>query len=284
MLAQNRGTLGIGRLFTNDFLGDYKDRWRTGAYVVSKVTSFGWTGARPERIGDIIEYRFRSDIIAPDNIINAAPGDRRYAGVLTFGIHTHFQRRRTEISMGGDLVITGEQTGVSSFQREAHKLLRTSRPGVLGNQIPNGFHPTAIVEFGRPFQISQSVSMRPFVELQVGAETLARIGADLQIGRLGLDELMLRDTATGQRYRVNRGVGTGFAFVLGADIARVEHSIYLPASDGYMLTDSRKRLRLGVHWQGEKSSVFYGLTWLGEEFKAQPEAQIVGSVRLNIRF
>ena len=126
--------------------------------------------------------------------------------------------------------------------------------------------------------------MRPFVEIQAGAETLARIGGDLQFGRLGLDELMLRDTTTGQRYRVNRGAGTGLAFVLGADIARVEHSIYLPSSDGFVLTNSRKRVRAGVHWQGEKSSVFYGLTWLGEEFKAQPEAQVVGSVRLNIKF
>ena len=282
--AQERETLGFGRLFSNDYLGDGKDRWRTGSYVVSKVTGFGWNGARPALMGDIIEYRFRSDIMAPDNIVTADPGDRRYAGALSFGVHTYFSRGNTEISLGSDLVITGEQTGIGSFQREIHKLLGASRPGVLGNQIPNGFYPGATVELGRPFQISPNVNLRPFVELQAGAETLVRVGGDLQIGKLGLDELMLRDVTTGQRYRANRGAGSGFAFVFGADIARVESSIFLPGYDGYVLTDSRQRLRAGVHWQGEKSALFYGLTWLSEEFTAQPEAQVLGSLRLDIRF
>jgi hypothetical protein len=30
--------------------------------------------------------------------------------------------------------------------------------------------------------------------------------------------------------------------------------------------------------------MFYGLTWLGEEFAGQSEGQLVGSVRLSLRF
>jgi len=282
--AQGRSTLGWGRLFTNDYLGDNKDRWRSGAYVVSKVTGFGWNGERPERAGDIIEYRFRSDIIGPDNITAPKPGDRRYVGGLSFGVHTHFQRQGTEFSLGGDLVLTGPQTGVGSFQREVHKVFGAPLPTVLGNQIGNGFHPTASVEVGRPYQLTPMVNVRPFIELRAGAETLMRVGGDIMIGRLGTDELMLRDVATGHRIRATRGAETGFGFVLGADVAKVEHSVYLPVYSGYQLTDSRSRLRAGVHWQGEKSAVFYGLTWLGREFEAQPEAQMVGSVRIQIRF
>lgn len=276
--------MGWGRLFTNDYLGDNEDRWRTGAYVVSKVTGFGWNGTRPQLAGDIIEYRFRSDIIGPDNITSPAPGDRRYVGGLSFGVHTYFQRQGTEIGLGADMVVTGPQTGVGSFQREMHKVFGAPVPAVLDSQIGNGFHPTASVELGRPYQITPNINVRPFIEVRAGAETLVRVGGDVMIGRLGQDELMLRDVATGQRIRSTRGAENGFAFVMGGDIARVEHSVYLPNYNGYELTDSRQRLRAGVHWQGEKSSVFYGLTWLGREFEAQPEAQVVGSVRLQIRF
>ena len=31
-------------------------------------------------------------------------------------------------------------------------------------------------------------------------------------------------------------------------------------------------------------SMFYGLTWLGEEFKAQPEGQFVGTLQVKLRF
>lgn len=282
--SQGRETLGWGRLFTNDYLGDNRDRYRTGAYVVSKVTGFGWDGARPTRVGDIIEYRFRADIIAPDNITTPAAGDRRYVGAVSVGAHTHFQRGGTEFSLGGDLVFTGPQTAIGNFQRQMHKVFGAPMPNVLDDQIGNGVHPSATVEAGRAFQITPGIQVRPFVELQAGVETLVRVGGDVLIGRLGRDELMLRDVATGHRIRGTRGAETGFAFVVGADIAHVEHSVYLPAYNGYQLTDTRQRMRAGVHWQNEKSAVFYGLTWLGREFEAQSEAQVIGSVRLQIRF
>ncbi len=282
--AQGRVTLGWGHLFNNDVLGDGQDRWRTTAAVVSQVKGRGWDGALPTRAGEIIEYRFRGDIIAPANLVNPAPGDRRYAGTLGFGLHTHFQRRGAEISLGADLVFTGPQTGLGELQREIHRALGTTIPTVLGNQIENGFHPTVTLELGRTMTLSQGVELRPFVELQGGVETLARIGADLRIGGIGDGELLLRDAITGQRYRVTDAGNRGWAGVIGADIAHVEHSTYLPSSDGYVLTDSRPRVRAGLHWQGEKSSVFYGVTWLGEEFTAQPEGQVMGSLRLNLEF
>jgi len=282
--AQQRETLGWGRLLNNDVFGDGKDRWQTGGGVVSKVTGYGWEGVLPDRPGDIIEYRFWGGVIAPADLVTPAAGDRRYAASLSFGVHTYFQRRNTEFNLGADLVITGPQTGLGTLQRAVHQVVGEALPTVLATQIPNGFHPTLIAEAGRSFAISPNVAVRPFVEVQAGVETLVRVGGDVRIGRLGSDELMLRDVMTGHRYRGNRGEFTGWAAVFGADVARVEHSTYLPAASGYALTDARTRVRAGVHWQGKKSSVFYGVTYLGEEFVAQPEGQIVGSVRLNIKF
>lgn len=282
--SQDREKIGTGRLFTNDYLGDNKDRWRTGSYAISIARAYRWDGELPGGFGDLIEYRLRSDIIAPENIVAAAPGDRRYVGALSFGMHSHFQRYGTEFSAGADLVITGPQTGLGELQETIHDIFGASKPGVLGNQIPNGFHPTMTLEAGRSFDLAPNLRFRPFVEVQAGVETLARVGGDLHFGKLGSDELMIRDVTTGHRYRTTKGAYTGFAAVFGADMAHVEHSTYLPSASGFALTDARSRVRAGVHWQGEKSSVFYGVTYLGEEFEAQPEGQVVGSVRLNIRF
>jgi len=279
-----RETLGYGRLFTNDYLGDNQDRWRTGSYAVSKVTGFGWSGRLPNRPGDILEYRFRSEILAPSDLTAPPAGDRRWAGVLSAGIHTHFQRAGTEISAGLDLIATGPQTGLGALQEEVHRALGATVPAVLGNQIPDGLHPTLTLEFGRPIALSDTARLRPFAEIQAGAETLVRLGGDLTLGGFGQGDLMLRDVATGHRMRAAGRGDPGLSLILGGDIAHVAHSVFLPEYDGYRPTEARTRLRAGLHWQGARSSVFYGLTWLGEEFQAQPEGQVLGSVRLNLKF
>jgi len=96
---------------------------------------------------------------------------------------------------------------------------------------------------------------------------------------------LVRDPVTGQRYQVIQGPEPGFSFLFGADTAYVDSSELLNRDRGIRLTDARTRVRTGVNWQGESgSSIFYGLTWLGEEFEAQKESQVVGSVRLRLKF
>lgn len=282
--AQGREKIGVGRLFTNDLLGDGQDRWRTGSSVISVVRGGGWDGALPGGMGELIEFRFRGEVIAPDNLVTPAPGDRRYVGALSFGTHTHFQRWGNEFSIGADVVATGPQSGIGEVQSAIHQLLGVAEPAVLDNQIPNGIYPSLTFEMARTFDLTPAVAVRPFVEVQAGVETLVRAGGDIQFGRVGRDALMLRDVTTGQRYRATETAQRGFTAVVGGDIAYVEHSTYLPAASGFTLTDTRTRLRAGVRWQGEKSSVFYGVTWLGEEFTAQPDSQVTGSLRLDFRF
>jgi len=61
-------------------------------------------------------------------------------------------------------------------------------------------------------------------------------------------------------------------------------SIYFPDDRGPDMLDSRTRLRAGVVWQNAGNSVFYGMTWLSEEFDTQDEPQVVGSIRMNFEF
>jgi hypothetical protein len=238
----------------------------------------------PTRPGALLELRFHGETMTPAALRFPAPGDRPYAGVLSFGVHTHYRQGEAEISLGGDVVVTGPQTRLSDLQSALHEIFGAAKPSdrVLANQIPDGAHPTLVVEVGRVLPLGRG-RLRPFVEARAGAESLLRVGADLTIGSFGEGELLVREVSTGHRYRVIAARQRGVSFVAGADIARVFDSVFLPSDRGYRLTD-RTRLRAGVHWQGRRNALFYGLTWLGPEFEAQPEGQLVGALRLDLRF
>ncbi|PJE29230.1 hypothetical protein SAMN06297129_1160 [Pseudooceanicola antarcticus] len=281
--ASARERLGYGRLISNDFIGGGQDRWRTGSVASSRVWGPGWDGQLPDRAGELLELRFLGQIIAPDNLETPAPGDRRYATALSFGLHSHFDLGGYETALGGDLVITGEETGLPGFQDALHDLLDVPGPSdaTRAAAVPSGVHPTLVLESGRSFSAGPA-QLRPFVEGRMGDETLLRAGVDISFGAIGRGELMVRDPVTGQRYRVVQDeAARGSSFVLGGDIAHVASSIYLSDAE---LREDRSRLRAGMHWQGDTMSGFYGLTWLGEEFSGQDEGQLIGSVRLKFEF
>lgn len=285
--SEPRERLGYGRLVTNDYIGDGNDRWRTGSWTSSRVWGPSWSGQAPGGFGDLIELRLSAEIFAPVNLALPAVADRPYAGALSIGAHTHFMWHGFETALGADMVVTGSGTGLGSFQRALHNVLGVDQPSssTLDNQISGGVHPTVVAEIGRDLSLTPNLRLRPFLEGRAGAETMVRAGFDLTLGGIGQGELLIRESVTGQRYRVvtNDDAG-GFSFLLGADIAHVADSIYLPQDRGFTLTDTRERVRAGMHWQGEKASAFYGLTYLGEEFEAQTEGQVVGSIRINLSF
>lgn len=285
VLSQERVTLGWGRLLNNDAIGDGQDRWRTGSYVVSRVRGPSWSGALPAMPGEILEFRLRFETIAPADLIVANPNDRRYVGALTLGMHTHFDWSGVETSAGVDAVIVGPQNKISSLHGDLHNLLGLPDPTVFGAQIGDAIYLTAVGEIGKTYSFGSVAQVRPYIEAQAGAETLLRVGGDVTLGSFGRDALMLRDSTTGQRYRGVTGDRVeGMSLTLGGDIARVYDSKYFLAGDVATVSDTRSRLRAGVHWQGAQSEAFYGLTWLGKEFDQQVDDQLVGSINLRLQF
>lgn len=278
--------IGYGRLVNNDFYGDTRDRGQTGSYVSSRMMAKSWLTDIPHRAFELFELRIQGDIKTPDNLRQPAPFDRPYAGSLTAGLHTHFKRGGTEFAVGAELVGTGPFTRLDDFQMALHDVLRVPAQSrrVLDAQIGNQVTPGAIVEMNRPYELSERALLRPFVEARGGVENMVRVGVDLSFGELASGSMMVRDGITGQRYRTVLGDGRGVAFVMGVDAAKVQSSLYLPASRGLVLTDRRDRARMGVMWQQEKSHGFFGVTYLGEEFTTQGGAQVVGSLRLAINF
>lgn len=279
-----RVTLGWGRLFTNDALGDGRDRWRTGSYTLSRIRGPHWDGTLPPTPGEVLEFRIRAETMAPADLVAPDPADRRFAGVIGLGIHTHFDMRGIETSAGLDVVVTGAQTGLGRFQRQVHNLLGLPRPQVLGDQISDGVHLLGTMELAHSVDLG-GANFRPFIEVQAGTEDLVRAGADFYFGDFATGALMVRENATGQRYRaVSLDRLPGYSFTMGGDVARVFDSVFLPKGGAADLSDRRSRLRGGLHWQGQASEVFYGVTWLSPEFDQQPEGQLLGSVNLRLRF
>lgn len=285
--AQERKRLGYGFLLNNDVIDGGQDRWRTGGLQSSRVWGPTWDGTAPGVFGQLIELRLAAEIVTPENLRIPSNTDRRYAGALSVGLHTHFQRGATEYAVGGDLVIVGPQTGLDSFQDALHDLINVPRPSdaVRDAQIDDAVNPTAVVEIGQNFSLGTTTTLRPFLEARAGNETLARVGFDLTFGDFGRGALLVRDSVTGQRYRAIESEWTGFSFVLGADIAHVLDNEFLPDNDPVSLDESRERVRAGVHWRSETGvSAFVGVTYLGKEFEGQDEGQYVGSLRLRLLF
>lgn len=285
--AGDRVLLGFGRLLTNDWFGDGQDRWHTGSMAVSMLRGPEGLQGLPSEFGTLLEYRLGTALIAPASLTAPDAGDRPYAGILSLGVHSHFIEAGYEVSAGIDIVATGPQTGQSNIQTAFHNLIGNGVPSaaILAGQIPDAIYPTALLEIARPFTIAENLTFRAFTEAQIGVESFARIGGDFRWGSAWGPGVFVRDATTGQVYQSARiKAEPGISVLLGGDMARVFSSALLPVADGYQLAEFRNRARLGLHLQGEKASVFYGVTWLGRTFAAQPEGQLVGAVRIGISF
>lgn len=278
--------IGRAALFSNDYLGDGDDRWRSGSY--SRSTFFGpaWDGEMPS--GGVFELRFRGELIAPTEPYKPPTiGERPFVGVAAVGVARHGRTGGLDLRLGADAVFIGPQSGVSSFVTEAHDILGFRASRSTSGELGNDLLPTATFEASRliagsarrPFQL------RPFVEAQAGAETYARMGVDVLFGQGVAGDLLARDVVTGQLMTVvSMQELAGFTPMIGMDVARVVDSYFLPESSGLKLENWRMRVRGGVRSMGRTRDVFMGLTWLSPEYKGQPSGQVLGSLSIDHHF
>ncbi|MEJ6391555.1 lipid A-modifier LpxR family protein [Gymnodinialimonas ulvae] len=278
---------GVSQIFSNDWygmpVGDRFDRWRTGSYQVSAFWGEDWTGTLPNRPFDLVELRVRAEIIAPDNLAAPAADDRLYAPALYFGASTHFSRSRYDFTLGADIAVVGDQTGLMGVHDSIHRAFGGTAVDFSDFIIEDGTYLAGTAEAARRFDLG-TAELRPFVEAQAGVETLVRAGADLRFGRYDPEAMLIRDTVTGQRVvGLPGGTVGGWSFAAGADVAYVHDSVLLP-SEGPDAEDVRFRVRGAVHYGVGPADLSYGVTYLSEEFVTQFEGQLVGTLSLMLRF
>lgn len=283
-------TLGVVTVFGNDWYGilwgDRYDRWRTGHLEVSVLRGPRWSGSLPAQPFELMEYRLRGEIIAPDNLAAPAPGDRLYAPSWWLGATTHFGWSGLDVAAGADIVIVGEQTGIRGIHNAIHEAFGNDGMNISSaDRVSDGIFLDVHAEIGQDIALGFG-AVRPFVELRAGAETLARAGFDVTFGTLGQGGLRLRDQVSGQRVAAINGAETlgGFSFLVGADAAYVASSVFLPDDRGPDLEHRRHRVRAGMNYGIGDNNFFYGVTYLSEEFEGQPEGQVVGTLSVDLRF
>lgn len=271
--------------FTNDFLGDGRDRWRSASYTLF----FGFEG---ENTGGIAhDFRARAEIISPwgarDQPTNS---DRPYVGMLGFGLFANDSYGGLQYNAGLEVLLTGDQTNIADFQQGFHDL--TGIAGYLPDDMPHehvGDSVTGMVsaELARPYAISDSFSVRPFVGVQAGYETFGRIGVDLLIDGYANAQRYVRDPVSGflqpsSPERASRM--SDMSFLLGVDYTYVTRSDFFPDWSDVEMTNARIRARAGFQVAIRKASTFFGFTYFSKEFDSQVESQTVGVLSLEFPF
>ena len=281
------GIVGHHRIFTNDYFGDGRDRWRTSSYSLSYTL-----GDKDElEYGDLrpstsVELRLRAEIIAPADLTDLASfDDRPYVGIIALGAFKHIDWRNNEVAFGGELVFTGPQTGIGDYQAWAHSGIGATIPAGREDQFPNGIYPSAFASIARQVKIQDRFMARPYFEAQAGYETFARAGADFFFGNDLSDRFLQRASTTGHLQTGIKHRDTyGATFVVGGDVTYVSNSVLLPESQGYKKTPIRTRARLGILASLGKGDLFYGWTLMSKEFEKQKQPQALGSISIHFKF
>lgn len=285
----------VGRVsaFSNDYLGDGHDRWRTGAYFTSYITSHTKGNFFDNPTWFAREFRIRSEIIAPSNLGASAKNiDRHFVGMIGTGIFFHRKKNKVESKYGFELVFTGPMTGLLKAQSIAHKPL-TFEPVskyVIDSQHPNRIYSNFSYSLARPFQVGSKnkigVSIRPFVRFDIGVESFARIGADIIIGKGMRYNFFVRDPVTGNLMTGQKSFKSGLRLgvLFGGDVSYMATSAYFNSNRGEEMIAIRHRFRVGVQLEVSNLNIFFGITKFSKEFKKQKTGQSVGSIEIRIRY
>ena len=290
--------LGYGLLFTNDFFGDGRDRWRTGSLVSSRFFGSPKMNRTLPRREALNELRLFSQIIAPSDLSRNPDRshardeagltediDRDYVGHLSIGLHRHFQAGGLAYNFGVDASLLGPQTGLMGLQQKVHSEIDQPFPSdfVKNTQVSNQFILGILTEVARPSALSPSTNIRSFVEVQTGVEDLIRIGVDAGFFGDLSEALFARAPVSGQRHSVIAGTGEGFLLSAGVDLTRVIGSMFLTGS-ALRASKYRARARFGLNYVHGRWSNFIGWTYLSPEFERQQTGQLLGSFFIKARF
>ena len=252
------GTFGNDSIIP--FRADQHDEYNT----YSGMTSLFW-GTR----WGVIEVGHGSQMYAPAAVFQAKGKlkDRLWAGAMTYQLALHNQWPsgiQTRFALGVDVI--GPQTGLGYIQTRLHELLdlRTPCKCVLRNQIGNATYFAAQAEVAYPIEFGM-VTMRPFGEVRVGYEQLARVGVDVFFG--GAPSVLTREYVTGQVFTPR--APRGWSANIGIDYTHVFQSALYPERSPVDMIADFGRIRAAVVYQGRRWNVQLGVASISPQFVGQ---------------
>lgn len=272
--------------FTNDFIGDGHDRWRSGSYSLN-------LGYEDDRFGVPYDIRLRSEIISGwGSSLQSDNDDRMYVGALGLGAFVNQNFGFADLTLGGEILAVGDQTGMADLQGAAHDAFGMSNDSYNPDTEPHAhiedkFTGMLSAEGAMNYYFGSNGLVRPYAGAQYGYETFLRAGADVVIGNMSNADRWSRDPVSGfiQPSSSNRADAMeGFNLVAGLDFTAVTDSEFFPSESDVDLEPMRVRARLGGQASFGGFSVFYGATHLTKEFESQYEGQTVGTISIERLF
>ncbi len=294
----------------NDYLGDGKDRWKTGGISQSflfpeAIFERGrWFPGR----ASALEINVRALAMTPDNTSTDTPDpkDRPYAQYAAAGVYLRTIARprplgpalwrQDELRLGVEIGWQGEPLPLFDVQDGIHAMTGTDGgSGKRARTIPGEV--LANLEGRQTWRFhfegaARDVEFAPFVQGSAGMrENALRLGGDLFLGTALEGRTWGYEPATGAMIAgtMSPRPTPQLTFFAGGDVGFVASDAFL---DGGVTVDGASvprrtvvpRARAGALLDWGRMAFAFSLNWLGREFRRQPEGQVVGAFQIKYRF
>jgi hypothetical protein len=252
---------GYASSFSNDFIGDSHDRWRSASYQGSLFYCLPDGG-----LAEPVELRARAEIISPWTEAEQHGVDRPFVTAVGFGVFGHKRFGRLQTSAGAEVLRVGSETALADLQAAAHNRLDLEKSfdisGDDHDSVDNSVAFGVSAELAYQFALNENLAIRPFAFASGGAEQVGTFGADVLIGSIAAQDVWTRDVTTGRLMSPHAHLADGVSFVAGWDTSIVESSYLIPEDSNVSLLGERSRARAGVQLNGPMGDIFIGQAWL----------------------
>ncbi len=253
-----------------------------------------------------LAFSFGQNIYTPDNTeaTERLEGDRPYAGWLYLGLGFIWKNAEVRNSLVLNIGVVGSWSYAEEAQRVVHEARGLDVPKGWDNQLHNELGVVAVYERSWRWprherRIGLDWEFLPHAGVALGnVYTYANLGGEFRVGLNLPDDFgtaVIGPAATTST-PVERGQTAERArFDLGlyvfarADGRAVAHNIFLDGNTfGNSASADRKSLvgdlSVGASLNYHDTKITYAVTYRTEEFEAQKEGQLFGSVTFNVAF
>ena len=254
-----------------------------------------------------LAFTFGQHIYTPDNTeaFEVVEGDRPYAGWLYVGFGLVWKNAVVRNSLVVNVGVVGSWAYGEEAQRVVHEARGLDVPNGWDNQLHNELGVLAVYERSwrwpkREYRAGPAWDFLPHMGGAVGnVQTYANLGGEFRAGinlpddfgtpTIGPSSTTSTPVEGAQQAARPDSIDLGFYVFARADGRAVAHSIFLdgntfgesPSADRKILVGD---LSVGASLNYRNTKVTYAVVYRTEEFEAQKEGQLFGSVSVTFPF